>query len=172
MSEAELHIMRARLDQGRWNKAKRGELGFNMPRGYLKRPSGEVCLDPDERVRETIRLVFDVFERRGSVHGVMRYLVDHGIALPDRARSGPATGEVVWRRPHRGSIAEGDRAPAAGAGRGHAAGGVGASRSHLRLGRWATDEPRPRALRPAHHPAVPARRTARAHPHLAPRGRP
>jgi DNA invertase Pin-like site-specific DNA recombinase len=104
MSEAELHIMRARLDQGRWNKAGRGELGFNMPRGYLRRPSGEVCLDPDERVRETIRLVFDVFERRGSVHGVMRYLVDHDIALPDRARSGPGAGEVVWRRPHRGSI--------------------------------------------------------------------
>jgi DNA invertase Pin-like site-specific DNA recombinase len=104
MSEAELHIMRARLDQGRWNKAGRGELGFNMPRGYLKRPSGEVCLDPDERVREIIRLVFDVFERRGSVHGVMRYLVDHDIALPDRARSGPAAGEVVWHRPHRGGI--------------------------------------------------------------------
>jgi DNA invertase Pin-like site-specific DNA recombinase len=104
MSEAELHIMRARLDQGRWNKAKRGELGFNMPRGYLKRPSGEVCLDPDERVRETIRLVFDVFERRGSIHGVMRYLVEHGIALPDRARSGPARGEVAWQRPHRATI--------------------------------------------------------------------
>jgi hypothetical protein len=104
MSEAELHIMRARLEGGRWNKAGRGEFGFNMPRGYLKRPSGEVCLDPDERVRETVRLVFDVFERRCSVHGVMRYLVDHSIALPDRARSGPARGEVVWRRPHRGSI--------------------------------------------------------------------
>jgi hypothetical protein len=34
-------------------------------------------------VRETIRLVFDVFERRGSIHGVMRYLVEHDIALPD-----------------------------------------------------------------------------------------
>jgi excisionase family DNA binding protein len=104
MSEAELHIMRARLEQGRWHKAGRGELGFNLPRGYLKRPSGEVALDPDERVRDTVRLVFDVFERRGSVHGVMRYLVDHGIALPDRARGGPARGEVVWRRPHRGAI--------------------------------------------------------------------
>src|SRR3954468_1749676 len=104
MSEAELYIMRARLEQGRWHKAGRGELGFNLPRGYLKRPSGEVALDPDERVRDTVRLVFDVFERRGSVHGVMRYLVDHGIALPDRARGGPARGEVVWRRPRRGAI--------------------------------------------------------------------
>lgn len=104
MSEAELHIMRARLDQGRWNKAGRGELGFNMPRGYLRRPSGEVCLDPDERVREIVQLVFDVFERRGSVHGVMRYFADHGLAFPDRARGGPAKGEVLWRRPHRGGI--------------------------------------------------------------------
>src|SRR4051794_41975752 len=77
---------------------------FNLPRGYLKRPSGEVALDPDERVRDTVRLVFDVFERRGSVHGVMRYLTDHGIALPDRARGGPARGEGVWRRPHHGAI--------------------------------------------------------------------
>ncbi|HEX2940434.1 MAG TPA: recombinase family protein [Rhodopila sp.] len=104
MSEAELHIMRARLNQGRWNKAERSELGFNMPRGYLKHPSGEVCIDPDERVHDTIRLVFDVFERRGSVHGTMRYLVDHDIALPDRARSGPLTGDVVWQPPHRSAI--------------------------------------------------------------------
>jgi excisionase family DNA binding protein len=104
MSEAELHIMRARLDQGRWHKAERGELGFNLPRGYLKCASGEVALDPDERVCNTVRLVFDVFARRGSVHGVMRYLVDRGIALPDRDRSGPARGEIVWRRPHRGAI--------------------------------------------------------------------
>ena len=104
MSEAELHIMRARLEQGRWHKAERGELGFNLPRGYLKRASGEVALDPDERVRDTVRLVFDVFERRGSVHGVLRYLIDHGVALPDRGRGGPARGEVVWRRPHRGAI--------------------------------------------------------------------
>lgn len=72
MSEAELHIMRARLEQGRWHKAERGEFGFNLPRGYLRRAAGEVVLDPDERVRDTIRLVFDVFARRGSVHGVLR----------------------------------------------------------------------------------------------------
>ena len=86
MSEAELHIMRARLEEGRWNKAERGELGFNLPRGYLRRPSGEIILDPDERVRDTLRLVFDIFERRRSVHGVVRYLVAHDIDLPDRAR--------------------------------------------------------------------------------------
>ena len=46
MSEAELHVMRARFEEGRWNKAERGELGFNLPRGFLRRPSGEVCSIP------------------------------------------------------------------------------------------------------------------------------
>jgi hypothetical protein len=104
MSEAELHIMRARLDEGRRHKAARGELGFALPRGYLRRVSGEVVLDPDERARDTIELVFDVFARRRSVHGVLRYLVAHGVELPDRARNGPAKGELIWRPPHRGAL--------------------------------------------------------------------
>jgi DNA invertase Pin-like site-specific DNA recombinase len=104
MSEAELHIMRARLDQGRRHKAERGELGFNLARGYLKRPSGEVTLDPDERVRDTIRIIFDVFARRRSVLGVVRYLVAHSIGLPDRIRNGPGKGDVVWRTPHRSGV--------------------------------------------------------------------
>ena len=104
MSEAELHIMRARLDEGRRHKAARGELGFALPRGYLRRADGEVTLDPDERVRETIETIFDVFARRRSVHGVLRYLVAHGIDLPDRVRSRSGKGELVWRPPHRGAI--------------------------------------------------------------------
>lgn len=104
MSEAELHIMRARLDQGRWHKASRGELGFAMPRGYLRRPSGEIALDPDERVRDTIDRIFEVFARRRSVHGVLRYLVAHSVDLPDRLRSGANKGDLVWRPPHRSAV--------------------------------------------------------------------
>jgi DNA invertase Pin-like site-specific DNA recombinase len=104
MSEAELHIMRARLDAGRRHKAARGELGFALPRGYLRSVGGEVMLDPDERVRATITTVFDVFARRRSVHGVLRYLVAHGIELPDRLRAGSAKGELIWRPPHRGAL--------------------------------------------------------------------
>jgi DNA invertase Pin-like site-specific DNA recombinase len=104
MSEAELHIMRARLDAGRRHKAERGELGFNLPRGFIRTPSGDVVQDPDERVRETIRMVFDIFERRRSVHGVVRYLADHDISLPDRQRVGPDRGEVVWHKPDRSAV--------------------------------------------------------------------
>ncbi len=92
MSEAELHIMRARLDEGRRHKAARGELGFALPRGYLRRVSGEVVLDPDERVRDTIELVFDVFARRRSVHGVLRYLVAHDLEPPTARRWPPTPG--------------------------------------------------------------------------------
>jgi DNA invertase Pin-like site-specific DNA recombinase len=104
MSEAELHIMRARFEEGRWHKAERGEFGFNLPRGFLRRPSGEIMLDPDERVRETVQLVFDIFERRRSVHGVVRYLYTHGISLPDRGRSGAAKGELTWGAPTRSAV--------------------------------------------------------------------
>ena len=49
-SEAELHILKQRMMQGKRNKAERGELGFNVPIGYVRRPSGEVRFDPDEQV--------------------------------------------------------------------------------------------------------------------------
>jgi len=104
MSEAELHIMRARLDEGRRHKAARGELGLHVAHGYMRHPSGEVILDPDERARAAIECVFDVFERRRSVHGTLNYLVTHGVKLPDRMRYGPAKGELGWTLPERSAI--------------------------------------------------------------------
>jgi DNA invertase Pin-like site-specific DNA recombinase len=99
MSEAEIHILKARMLEGRRAKAQRGELVLGLPRGYVLKPSGEVALDPDEEVQAILRLVFALFERRRSVSGVLRYLVDHDIRLPDRIRVGPHKGEVHWTRP-------------------------------------------------------------------------
>ena len=45
MSEAELHILKQRMYQGRLNKARRGELAIPVPTGYVRRPSGEVAFD-------------------------------------------------------------------------------------------------------------------------------
>lgn len=106
MSEAELHILKGRMQAGRWAKARRGELFFNLPRGYVRRPSGEVGFDPDEQVQATVRLVFDVFERRRTVNGVLTYCATHGVVLPHRVRSGPAKGELEWHRPNRYTLAE------------------------------------------------------------------
>lgn len=101
MSEAELHVLKQRMLQGKLAKARRGELGMLLPMGYVRRPSGEVALDPDEQAQSAIRLIFDLFETRGTVHGVLRYLVDNGVQLPLRAASGVNKGELAWRRPNR-----------------------------------------------------------------------
>ena len=57
MSEAELHLLKGRMLAGRRAKAERGELLFNLPRGYVRTPAGAIASDPDEQVQATIRLV-------------------------------------------------------------------------------------------------------------------
>jgi DNA invertase Pin-like site-specific DNA recombinase len=112
MSEAELHILKARMHQGRVAKAKRGELVIGLPRGFVRNAAGAVILDPDEQVQDAIRLVFDLFERRRSVMGVLRWLAAHDVRLPDRVRGGERKGELVWRRPNRATVADMIRHPA------------------------------------------------------------
>jgi DNA invertase Pin-like site-specific DNA recombinase len=104
MSEAELHVLKQRLLAGRLAKARRGELGMLLPMGYVRRLSGEVIQDPDEQVQSVIRMIFDQFEARGTVNGVLCYLVDHGIQLPVRSSSGATKGELEWHRPNRISL--------------------------------------------------------------------
>jgi DNA invertase Pin-like site-specific DNA recombinase len=58
MSEAELHILKRRMLEGKRAKARRGELGVQVPMGYIRRPSGEVIKDPDEQAQGTIEMVF------------------------------------------------------------------------------------------------------------------
>ena len=104
MSEAELHILKARMLEGRRAKARRGELGKAVPMGYLRRPFGEVVFDPDEQAQATIRLVFDLFERLRTIGKVMLYLVEHDIHLPVRLRGGARKDELEWRRPNRPTL--------------------------------------------------------------------
>ncbi|MEV7970260.1 recombinase family protein [Sphaerisporangium sp. NPDC088356] len=104
MSEAELYLIRQRMLSGRLAKAERGELAFQLPIGYVRRPSGEVVLDPDEQARHVVGLVFDTFTRLGTLNAVLRYLVDHQIQLPVRLRGGLAKGELEWRRPTRETL--------------------------------------------------------------------
>jgi DNA invertase Pin-like site-specific DNA recombinase len=99
MSEAELHLLRQRLDAGRWAKARRGELYIVLPMGYVYRPSGEIIKDPDEQVQSAIDLIFTTFERCRTIRGVARDLLKHGVQLPVRERSGPDRGLVRWSRP-------------------------------------------------------------------------
>jgi DNA invertase Pin-like site-specific DNA recombinase len=104
ISEAELHLIRQRMWSGRVAKARRGELAVPLPAGLVRRRSGEVVLDPDEQVRAVVRLVFDLFERLGTVGAVLGFLADNHIQLGIRLREGPERGELAWRRPSRAGI--------------------------------------------------------------------
>lgn len=101
MSEAELHILKQRMEAGRLSKARRGELIFAVPIGYFRRPSGEVVLEPDEEAREVVRLIFKKFEELGTLNAVLRFLVREGVKIPVRVSSGPEKGELQWHRPNR-----------------------------------------------------------------------
>ncbi len=70
ISEFELVTMRNRLERGRLHKAQRGELFFRAPTGYVKLSTDRVELDPDEQVREVIRLIFDKYDEIASAWGV------------------------------------------------------------------------------------------------------
>ncbi len=104
MSEHELYLIRQRMLSGKLAKAERGELAVPLPIGYVRRPSGEVILDPDEQARHVVRLVFSTFGRLGTLNGVLRYLVDQQVQLPVRMHAGPAKGGIEWRRPTRETL--------------------------------------------------------------------
>jgi DNA invertase Pin-like site-specific DNA recombinase len=67
MSEAELHVIRARLFGGMLNKAKRGELRLRPPVGYIYDAYGKLIKDPDKRIQGAVLLLFETFRRTGTV---------------------------------------------------------------------------------------------------------
>lgn len=105
MSEIELFTMQSRLERGKRHKAERGELVSAVPCGYIKLPTREVVLDPDEQTRSTIQLIFDKFDELGSFGRLYRYLKGHRIALGTRILRGPKRGELEWRPPSRSRLA-------------------------------------------------------------------
>jgi DNA invertase Pin-like site-specific DNA recombinase len=94
MSEAELHIIRARLDGGIRNKAARGELRRGLPVGFVWGDAdGEVLLHPDEAVVTAIRSVFARFAEFGSARRVWLWLRSEAPSFP--LQDGPE-GQVRW----------------------------------------------------------------------------
>jgi DNA invertase Pin-like site-specific DNA recombinase len=97
MSEAELHVLRARMDGGIRNKAVRGELRRGLPVGFVwGEQDGEVCLHPDESVVSTIRAVFSKFTEFGSVRKVWLWFGSEGLSFPMRATM---KSEIRWAAP-------------------------------------------------------------------------
>src|SRR4029077_19873043 len=101
MSEAELHILRARLDGGIRTKAARGELRIGLPIGLVwGEADGQILKHPDEAVRGVLTAIFEQFPARGSVRSVWLWLRDQRLQLP-LIRSGyvAATDGIVLVRP-------------------------------------------------------------------------
>jgi Recombinase/Recombinase zinc beta ribbon domain len=106
LSEAETHVLRTRLHQGKLNKARRGELFTCVPIGYVRSADGGIAADPDEQVRSVVEMVFDKFAELGPVTKVHSYLVAHGIRVGMRAYRGPGRGKLVWRPARRSTLYE------------------------------------------------------------------
>jgi DNA invertase Pin-like site-specific DNA recombinase len=96
MSEAELHVLRARLRGGILNKARRGELEIPLPVGFVADASGRVSLDPDQQVQQTLRAFFQTFRRAGSATATVKAFRDQQLPFPRRARYGIHRGETLW----------------------------------------------------------------------------
>lgn len=96
MSEAELHVLRARLQGGILNKARRGELFVRPPIGFAYDPLGRLVLDPDQQIQSTLRLLFDTFRRTGSAMATVREFRQSQILFPRRIQSGPSKGDAIW----------------------------------------------------------------------------
>jgi len=104
MSEAELHILKQRMLEGKRAMARRGELGMQVPMGYVRHPSGEVTKDPDEQAQGVITRVFELFERKRTINGILHEFVEQRIQMPYRLAGGPNKGALEWRRPNRTTL--------------------------------------------------------------------
>lgn len=95
MSEAELHVLRARLQGGILNKARRGELIIRPPVG-LSYDEGKLIRDPDQQVQAALRLLFDTFRRTGSATATVKAFKRQRLLFPRRVNTGPHKGDLVW----------------------------------------------------------------------------
>jgi DNA invertase Pin-like site-specific DNA recombinase len=96
MSQAELHFIRARLQGGKINKAKKGELRFPLPVGLSRDKQGNTVLDPDEEIRHAVQLLFSTFKECGSAFGVVQHFTRNHIKFPKRSYGGVWNGKVIW----------------------------------------------------------------------------
>jgi DNA invertase Pin-like site-specific DNA recombinase len=98
MAQAELHFLHARLQGGKLNKAKKGELRFPVPVGFCYDEQSRIILDPDEEVRGAVSLVFRLFRQTGSAFGVMQRFAESALGFPKRSYGGAWDGKIIWGR--------------------------------------------------------------------------
>ena len=96
MAEAELHVLRLRLNGAIRNKAERGELRRGLPVGLLwGEGEGQVIFHPDQAVTGAIRTVFEKFADLGSARQVWLWFRSEGLPFPHERPSG----QILWVKP-------------------------------------------------------------------------
>jgi DNA invertase Pin-like site-specific DNA recombinase len=106
LSEAELRLLRLRMDAGRLRQVEEGSYRQHLPTGLVRLEDGRVVKDPDQQVQHAIALVFARFTALGTCQRVLRALRDAAILLPRRQRAGLHAGQLLWRRPSEHAIYE------------------------------------------------------------------
>jgi DNA invertase Pin-like site-specific DNA recombinase len=96
MAQAELHFLRGRLQGGKLNKAKKGELRFPLPVGFCYDDEGRIVQDLDAEVRGAVQMVFRLFEETGSAYAVVQRFAQAGLQFPKRAYGGAWAGKLIW----------------------------------------------------------------------------
>lgn len=97
MAEAELHVIRARLDGGIRNKAAKGELRRGLPVGLIwGELDGEILMHPDQAVTGAIHTIFEKFPHLGSVRQVWVWFLSKKLLFPLQSSLLP---EIKWVTP-------------------------------------------------------------------------
>jgi DNA invertase Pin-like site-specific DNA recombinase len=104
MAQAELHFLRVRLQGGKLNKAKKGELRFPLPVGFRYDEESRIILDPDEEVRSAVGLVFRLFRETGTAFAVMQRFAESALRFPKRSYGGAWDGKIIWGRLTHGRV--------------------------------------------------------------------
>ena len=86
MSEAELHILKQRMLEGKRAKARRGELGMRVPMGYVRQLSGIVVKNPDEQAQSAIERVFELFDRKLTINLTIMKMLSSPRKMKDTVR--------------------------------------------------------------------------------------
>jgi len=97
MSEAELHILRARLRGGAINKAERGEFQSQLPVGLSYDLQGKVILTPDSQVQDVLYTFFKTYKRTASASAIVRYFRDNNLQFPCRLRGKVNHNKILWK---------------------------------------------------------------------------
>jgi DNA invertase Pin-like site-specific DNA recombinase len=104
MAQAELHFLRGRLEGGKLNKARKGELHVPLPVGLCYDEEGRVVTDPDDEVRGAVQLVFTLFRENGTAYAVVQHFAQSALRFPKRAHGGAWAGKLVWGRLTHGRV--------------------------------------------------------------------